>query len=169
MKTQGDFEPDPIELIRRFNRENIRYLLIGSMALAMHDAPFGSADWDFWVSSEDRTPAYEVLSRYGLHGEHSKTVKRPFDTFTDDEFFKVDVFFVKVFSNKKKDIAIAFNDAYERAVIKKDPTGDFFVRVPILDDLITMLKVVETPRPQHVKHMEYLEALRDRKRKNKKN
>lgn len=44
MKSQGDDEPDPIELIRNFNREQIGYLLIGSMALSMHGAPFGSAE-----------------------------------------------------------------------------------------------------------------------------
>lgn len=167
MKSQGDVEPDPIELIRKFNREKVRYLLIGSMALSMHGAPFGSADWDFWVSGEDKAKVYEILGRFGLHGEHSKAANRPLETFTDDEFFKVDVFFVKTFSNKKKAISIGFGYVYDRAVIKKDPTGDFFVRIPILDDLVTMLKVVESPRPQHIKHIEYLEALRDRKRKKK--
>lgn len=165
MKSQGDVEPVPIELIRRLNRDNVRYLLRGSMALAMHGAPFGSADWDFWVSSEDRAKVYKILGQSGLHGKHSKTESRPLDTFTDGEFFKVDVFFVKAFSNKKKSATIGFGDAYERAVIKKDPAGDFFVRVPLLEDLVTMLKVVENPRAQQIKHIEYIEALMDRKRK----
>jgi hypothetical protein len=167
MKSQGKGEPDPIDLIRRFNKEHIGYLLIGSMALSMHDAPFGSADWDFWVSSEDRVEVYDIIERFGLQGKHKKTENRPLDTFTDGEFFKVDVFFVKAFSNKKKGITIDFSGAYVRAVIKKDPVGDFFVRVPILEDLVTMLKIVETPRSQHLKHIEYLEALLHKKKKNK--
>lgn len=167
MKSQGEDALDPVRLIRSFNKAHVRYLLIGSMALSMHDAPFGSADWDFWVSSEDRVKVYDIMEQFGLHGKHKKAENRPLDTFTDDEFFKVDVFFAKAFSNNKKGITIGFSDAYERAVIKKDPTGDFFVRIPTLDDLVTMLKVVETPRPQHLKHIEYLEALRDKKRKKK--
>src|SRR5208283_3171956 len=166
MKSQGEDELEPIALIRSFNREHVRYLLIGSMALSMHDAPFGSADWDFWVSSEDRVKVYGIFEQFGLYGKH-KTKNRPLDTFTDDEFFKVDVFFAKAFSNNKKGITIGFSDAYERAVIKKDPAGDFFVRVPTPEDLVTMLKVVETPRPQHLKHLEYLEALLGKKRKKK--
>src|SRR5208283_1924935 len=167
MKSQGEDELEPIALIRSFNREHVRYLLIGAMALSMHYAPFGSADWDFWVSSEDRTKVYDIAAQFGLHGEHKKAENRPLDTFTDDEFFKVDVFFVKAFSNKNKGITIGFSEVYERAVIKKDPTGDFFVRVPTLDDLVMMLKVVETPRSQHLKHIEYLEALLDKNRKKK--
>src|SRR5208283_2305360 len=124
MKSQGEDELEPIALIRSFNREHVRYLLIGSMALSMHDAPFGSADWDFWVSSEDRAKVYDIIKRFGLHGKYKKAANRPLDTFTDDEFFKVDVFFVKAFSNNKKGITLSFGDAYDRAVIKKDPTGD---------------------------------------------
>ena len=164
MKSQGEDGPDPIELIRNFNREQVGYLLIGSMALSMHDAPFGSAEWDFWVSGEDRVKVYDIMEQLGLQGAHNKAENKPLDTFTDGEYFKVDVFFVKTFSNKRKGITIAFSDAYKRAVIKKDPHGDFFVRVPVLDDLITMLKVVDTPRPQHLKHIEYIETMQDKKR-----
>jgi hypothetical protein len=154
MKSQSGAEPDPLELIRRFNKKGIRYLLIGSMALSMHDAPLGSADWDFWVASEDRAKAYDVLKGLGLQGVHGPETKRP-----------LDIFFVKSFSNTKKKITVAFEDVYERSIIRSDPAGDFFVRVPILKDLISMLKVVDTPRPQHAKHIEYLEALERRRKK----
>jgi len=161
MKSQSDHEDiDPLAIIRQFNKDHIKYLLIGSMALSMHSAPFGSADWDFWVETSDRKKVYQILEKFGLSGDYKATEKKPLVTFTDDDYFKLDVFFVKAFSNRKKGLTLSFEDILERAVIKKDPTGDFFVQVPAIDDLISMLKVIETPSLQHSKHIEYLEALR---------
>lgn len=161
MKSQGDSEDvNPLQIIRRFNEENVRYLLIGSMALSMHSAPFGSADWDFWADSYDRKKVYKILSTFHLSEDHLITENKPLVTFTDNDYFKLDVFFVKAFSNRKLDITLHFKDTYKRSIIKKDPKGDFFVRVPTIDDLLTMLRIIEQPRLQHIKHIEYLEALK---------
>jgi hypothetical protein len=166
MKSQSvEDEFDPLELIKRFNRGDVRYLLIGSMALAMYDSPVGSADYDFWIAGEDRVKTYEILDGFGLQGEHDKDTTEPLDTFSDGELLKIDVFFVKVFSNEMKGITIPFKDVYGRSIVRKDPQGDFLVRVPTLDDLILMKKVVEDPRPQYQKHIEYLEAIREQQKK----
>jgi len=161
MKSQGDnAEINPLTIIHLFNKKKVRYMLIGSMALSMHSAPFGSADWDFWVHGENRGEVYKILGKFRLSGDYAAAEKKPLVIFTGDDYFKLDVFFVKAFSNRKKNINLSFNDTYERAVIKKDPKGDFFVRVPTLDDLLTMLQVIEQPRLQHIKHIEYLKTLK---------
>jgi len=161
MKSQSDHEEiEPLAIIRQFNTDHIKYLLIGSMALSMHSAPFGSADWDFWIDVSDRKKVYLILEKFRLSGDYEAAEKKPLVTFTNDDYFKLDVFFVKAFSNRNKGITLAFKDVIERAVIKKDPKGDFFVRVPAIDDLLSMLKIIEHPSLQHSKHIEYLEALR---------
>lgn len=166
MKSQGDDDfVDPVAMMRKFNAEGVRYLLIGSMAAAMHNAPFGSADWDFWIAGEDKARVYDILGRFGLQGQYDKTENRPMDVFTEDEGFKVDVFFVKAFSNEERHITVIFDDVYRRSVVKKDQKGDFSVRVPTLEDLMLMKKMLPTPRSEHVKQMEYLEALTNAKGK----
>ena len=46
------------------------------MALSMHGAPIGSADWDFWVAGENRVKTYNIFKRLGLHGEHKVKVSQ---------------------------------------------------------------------------------------------
>jgi hypothetical protein len=166
MRSQTDESADPIEIIRRLNEREVRYLLIGAMALAMYDVPVGSADWDFWIHGEDREKAYEIFTGFGLSGNYDRKEKIPKEAFVDDDGFKVDVFFVKDFKHKRKDMNIAFQDVYSRAVIREDPDGGFFVRILALDDLLRSLEVIDEPRYQHLKRMEYISEILKKRRKN---
>lgn len=166
MKSQIDEGVDPVELIRRLNENDVKYLLIGAMALSMHDVPVGSMDWDFWIHREDKKKTYDVFSEFGLTGNHNHADAVPMEIFTNDEGFKVDVFFVKDFKNKKKGMTVAFDDVYSRSVVREDPKGGFFVRIPSLEDLLLMLRVLDEPRYQHLKRMEYIDEILKKERKN---
>jgi len=147
---------DPLSFIGKLNDAGIPYLLIGSIAAAMHDIPIGSADYDFWVKSEQRARVYDLAASCGLSGSYRAQDCRPQDTFSDGEFAKVDFFFVSEFANEKKNIRLSFDEAYSRSLLKRDSDGTFEVRIPSLDDLISMKNILAELRPDQIRQLEYL-------------
>ncbi len=135
---QIDESFDPLSFITKLNEAGLSYLLIGSIAAAMHDIPIGSADYDFWVKPEQRSQVYELTASCGLSGSYRAGDNRPQETFSDGEFAKVDFFFVQEFANAKKNIRLSFDEAYSRSLLKRDDDGSFEVKIPSLDDLIIM-------------------------------
>lgn len=155
-------EFDPIELIRVFNRQGIRYLLIGRQAVVQYGAPLFSFDYDFWVNPDDREALYKIMEDMALLSKYSYQDKRPMDSFSDDEGNKVDVFFVRVFDKPSLGLSLKFDDVYQRGVIKKDPDSDFYVKIPSIDDLIKLKHLGEL-RPKDLEDIEYLEKLKSSK------
>ena len=153
---------DSLSFITKLNEAGIHYLLIGSIAAAMHDIPIGSADYDFWVQPEQRERVYDLAASCGLSGTYGPLDCRPQDTFTDGEFAKMDFFFVQEFANEKKDIRLSFDKAYSRSLLKRDDDGTFEVRIPSLDDLISMKTILAELRPDQMRQLEYLILKRDR-------
>lgn len=161
MKVQEiDEKFDPIELIRRLHQENVKFMLIGATAIAMHGANLGSMDYDFWILGEDRMKVYAVLRSFGLSGNPDPNHIEPINVFMNEDGDKVDTFFMRSFVNEEKKMEIRFDDVYDRSVVKADPNSDFHVRIPAIEDLIAMKMVLSELRPQHIKQIEYLEALR---------
>jgi len=152
---------EPLFFITRLNETGIPYLLIGSIAAAMHDIPIGSADYDFWVKPEQRDRVYDLAASCGLSASYRARDSRPQDTFSDGEYSKIDFFFVKEFANEKKDIRLSFDEAYARAVLKRDNDGSFEVRIPSLDDLIIMKNILLELRPDQIRQLEYLMSKKD--------
>ncbi|MCX7793149.1 MAG: hypothetical protein N2257_01900 [Thermodesulfovibrionales bacterium] len=153
-------EFDPLEIIKAFNREGIRYILIGRQAVVQYGAPLFSFDYDFWIDPEDRFSVYRLLERLCLSGKYSSEDKRPVDSFSDDEGNKIDVFFVKAFDKPSIGISLDFDKVYERSVVKKDPDSDFYVRIPSIDDLIKLKQLGEL-RPKDLEDIEYLKKLKE--------
>ena len=48
------------EIIRRFNREKIRYLLIGGQAMRLKGMPRFSMDWDFFIPPHDQSNIRQI-------------------------------------------------------------------------------------------------------------
>lgn len=153
---------DPLLFITKLNEAGFPYLLIGSIAAAMHDIPIGSADYDFWVKPEQRERAYDLAASCGLSGTYASRDCRPQDTFSDGEFAKIDFFFVSDFANEKKNIRLSFDEAYSRSLLKRDDDGSFEVRIPSLDDLISMKNILAELRPDQIRQLEYLMSKKDR-------
>lgn len=152
---------DPINLIRRFNKKNIRYILIGRQSVVQYGAPLFSFDYDFWVHTEDRDKTFEIIESFGLASglENKQRTTKPIVIFDDDEGNKVDVFFAKVLAAKKKDISISFDEVFKRSVIKKDSKSDFYVRIPDIDDLI-LLKQLGDMVAKDYEDVEYLKSIK---------
>ncbi|GAB4489443.1 MAG: hypothetical protein OHK006_21120 [Thermodesulfovibrionales bacterium] len=149
-------EFDPLLFIGRLNELGIPYLLIGSVAAAMHDIPIGSADYDFWVTPASRQSIYDLADSFGLAGSYRPDDVQPQDSFTDGGIAKIDFFFVSEFVNQKKGIRLSFDDVHKRSLLKRDSDGSFAVRVHSLDDLIAMKDMLMELRPDQIRQLEYL-------------
>lgn len=158
----------PINLIRRFNKNGIRYILIGRQSVVQYGAPLFSFDYDFWVHPEDRNKTFEIIESLGLSSsvENKERTKKPIVIFDDDEGNKVDVFFAKVLASKHKDIKISFDEALKRSIIKKDTKSDFYVRIPDINDLI-LLKQLGDMAPKDYEDVEYLKNIKRKFKKQK--
>ena len=55
------------DLLRVFNEEKVRYLIVGGYALIKHSEPRYTKDLDLWVSpdEENATRVFRALTRYG--------------------------------------------------------------------------------------------------------
>ncbi len=151
-------EFDPLELIRRLNKSNIRYLLIGRQAVVQYGAPLFSFDYDFWIDPADRGKTFAIIESFGLISGGKKT---PIVIFDDDEGNKVDVFFTKTLASEFRNIKCDFETAFKRSVIKKDPDTDFFVRIPHINDLV-LLKQLGEMAPKDYEDVEYLKNIKNR-------
>ncbi len=105
--------------------------------------------------------AVEIIESFGLSSGYGNKLKtrKPIVIFDDDEGNKVDVFFAKALAGRKKDISIFFDEAFERAIIKKDSKSDFQVRIPDIDDLI-LLKQLGDMAAKDYEDVEYLKSIR---------
>ena len=50
------------EVIRRFNKQGVRYLVIGGQAVRLEGFPRFSMDWDLYIPSQD-TANMELISK----------------------------------------------------------------------------------------------------------
>lgn len=154
---------DPVNLIKQFNRKNIRYILIGRQAVVQYGAPLFSFDYDFWIHPDDREPTFETIEDFGLEtnpeNRSGTGVRRPIIIFDDDEGNKVDLFFAKILAASRRDIKVAFDKTYKNSILKKDPDSDFYVRIPAIDDLI-LLKQLGDLAAKDREDIEYLKNIK---------
>lgn len=110
---------------------------------------------------EDRDRTFEIIESFGLSSglRNKPGTKKPIVTFDDDEGNKVDVFFAKALAGKNKDISISFDEAFKGSVVKKDPRSGSYVRIPDIDDLIS-LKQLGDMAAKDYEDVEYLKSIR---------
>lgn len=62
-----EIHPDFSDLLRAFNDENVRYLVIGAYALAVHGRARATKDLDLWVDpeSDNAMRVYRALAAFG--------------------------------------------------------------------------------------------------------
>lgn len=144
------------EIIRLFNKEKIRYLLIGRQAVMLYGAPLFSYDYDFWIHPEDKKKTYRILEEtLEFEPSYPEDIKRPMISFLSDKGEKVDVFFVKKITNASGE-TFGIEEVLKRSIIVKD--RGFTIRLPDIDDLIGLKKMGK--RPKDIEDIEYLQAIR---------
>lgn len=146
------------EIIRKLNKLNIRYLLIGRQAVMFYGSPVFSFDYDFWVHSEDKDKLFEYLEdELGLEPSRSRGEKRPIFSFYSNSADKIDIFFIKKLTNNENE-TLDIDECFKRSKIISSPDSNFFVRVPCIDDLIKLKKTGK--RIKDKEDIEYLQTIK---------
>ncbi len=146
------------EIIRKLNKLNIRYLLIGRQAVMLYGSPVFSFDYDFWVHPGDKDKLFEYLEdKLELEPSRSKGEKRPLFSFYSDSADKIDIFIVKKITNSENE-TLSIDECLKRSKIISSPDSNFSVRVPCIDDLIKLKKT--SKRVKDKEDLEYLTAIK---------
>jgi hypothetical protein len=127
MEISSDFA----DLLRAFNAEAVRYLVIGALAVSFHDQPRATADFDVWVerSRDNAERVHRALVKFGAPVEHLSVD----DLTSDDLVYMIGAIPLRI--DVLTDISgVAFERAWPRRV------GTTVAGVPAnvigLDDLI---------------------------------
>ena len=85
MEISSDFA----DLLRLFNAEDARYLVIGALAVSYHDRPRATADFDIWVerSPDNAARVHRALTKFGAPMEDLSVE----DLTSDDLVFMIGV------------------------------------------------------------------------------
>ena len=119
------------DLLRVFNEEKVRYLVVGGYALIKHSEPRYTKDLDLWVSpdEENATRVFQALTRYGA----------PVSSMSPADFMREGYFFTMGLAPNRIDIlfdlkGLTFDAAWRRRVC--DVVGDidtcFLSRVDLI-------------------------------------
>ena len=152
-----------IDLLREFNRQNIRYLIIGRRAVILYGGPVLTADNDLWIHPADKKRTLSLLlEKFGFELSYPPNTKKPIVTgFSGMK--KYDLFFQKSVRNME-DETIEFEECYKNSITRQD--GGLSFRIPSIDDLIR-LKKIRKPNVKDEQDIEYLlEAKRFFKKSN---
>jgi len=146
---------DFLDLLRAFVDADVRFLVVGAYALAVHGHPRGTGHLDVWIEAtpENARRAYGALAAFGA----------PLHELTQADLVTPDVVFQIGVAPRRIDIltsisGVDFADAWPRRI--EGVYGD--VRFPVigLDDLIANKRAAG--RPQDLVDVEALERERRR-------
>ena len=156
---EPDKETNFFDLIREFNRQKIRYLIIGRRAVILYGGPVLTADHDLWIHPKDKGKTLSLLlNELGFELSHPPDTKRPIVTGFSG-LRKYDLFFQKSVRNIENE-TIEFEECYRNSTIKEDAKENVNFRIPSIDDLIRLKKI----RPPNVKDEQDIEYLLKAKR-----
>jgi hypothetical protein len=101
------------DLLRVFNEERVRYLIVGGYALIKHSEPRYTKDLDLWVSpdAENAKRVFKALLTYGA----------PVSSMSPADFMREGYFFTMGLAPNRIDIlfdlkGLNFDDAWQRRV-----------------------------------------------------
>lgn len=141
------------DLIRKLNRQKIRYLIIGRRAVILYNGPVLTADHDLWIHPEDKRKTLFLLEKFDFELSHPPETRRPIVTgFSGMK--KYDLFFQRSIKNIENE-TIEFEVCYRNSTVKEDATVNVSFRIPSIDDLIK-LKKVRKPNVKDEQDIEYL-------------
>ena len=147
------------DFITELNKKNIRYILIGGQAVTLYGSPIVSFDFDFWIDPLQKKEFFHIADALDFEYRNESKDKPMVIFYAEEE--KLDIFFARRMSaiNGK---AITFEECYQKATSLKDPTG-FSVRVPYIDDLITLKSCKKKPSAKDLEDIEYLRIIKKAK------
>ncbi len=114
------------DLLREFITEQVKFLVVGAHALAVHAEPRATGDLDVFVANdaENARRVYRALARFGA----------PLDNVTPDDFTSDDLIFQMGLPPRRVDVitsidGVSFDAAWEQRVEHDVSDG---LRVPVI-------------------------------------
>ncbi|MBW2114637.1 MAG: hypothetical protein JRH04_07235 [Deltaproteobacteria bacterium] len=150
---EPEVELDFFDIVKDFNRMGIRYLIIGRRAVVLYGAPVLTADYNFWIDTNEKAKVLAYFVNKGCSLSNSEDSMKPIIQVYAGPM-KIDLFFHKAITNLEGDL-VEFAQCYKNATIKEDPKQDVFFRIPSIDDLIKTKKT----RQENVKDLQDIEYL----------
>ncbi len=151
-------------LTQAFDREGVRYALVGGFAVALHGTPRGTIDVDFIIrhTEDDFVRCEKTLRALGLQPRLPVTASEVFKF--REEYIKRRNLIAWSFINPANpievvDIIITLDLATQKTVTKRYLLGK--VHVLALENLIQMKR--SSGRPQDMEDVKNLEVLREKK------
>lgn len=144
------------EFVSLLEKKGIRYILIGGQAVIVYGSPVVSFDFDFWIDPAQKEDFLKLAD--SLDFEYGSKDKPLVIFYAGPE--KLDIFFAKKMATVSGE-SISFQESYDHSLLLKDPTG-FGIRVPVIDDLITLKRCKKKPSAKDVEDIEYLEIIKNK-------
>ncbi|MBW1738181.1 MAG: hypothetical protein JRJ69_11665 [Deltaproteobacteria bacterium] len=141
---EPEVELDFFDIVKDFNRMGIRYLIIGRRAVVLYGAPVLTADYNFWIDTNEKAKVLAYFVNKGCSLSNSEDSMKPIIQVYAGPM-KIDLFFHKAITNLEGDL-VEFAQCYKNATIKEDPKQD---------DLIKTKKT----RQENVKDLQDIEYL----------
>ena len=147
-------EVNLLDIIRQFNRLEIRYLIIGRRAVILYGGPVLTGDNDIWIHAADKKKVLSLLAEdLGFELTHAVDTKKPIVTGFSG-MRKYDLFFQRGATTIEKE-RVEFEECYRNSVLVEDPSKNISFRVPSIDDLIR-LKKIRQPNVKDEQDIAYL-------------
>lgn len=149
-------EFDEIEFFRAIERSGVRALLIGRRALVLLGLPLLTADYDFWLHTDDASTFNDALAPFGLLPTHTPDEARQKGRYVLENDEHVGVLVARAVPTIDG-VRVAFDDVWNRrrSVSLAEGAG---VPLPSLDDLIATKRFAG--RPKDLEDIRLLEVLR---------
>jgi hypothetical protein len=145
---------DYSDMLRALSDENVKFLLVGAYAMAVHGYPRATMDLDLWVmpTAENADAVMRAITRFGA----------PLHNLTKADLLKDDTVFQIGVAPRRIDIitgatGLRFEDAYANSV--EADIEKLAIRVPSIDDLIRNKRA--TGRTRDMADAEVLTALKE--------
>lgn len=155
-------------ILRRFNEADVRYLVVGGVAVAAHGYLRFTADFDLMLDLENEENVRLALGILKSEG-YTPRISVPIEQFSDGEMRKSwheqkNLLVFSLWSDRHAqteiDIFVSnpieFNEAFARSEIKRGANGTA-MRVVALQDLLHLK--AEAGRPKDLLDIEYLQRL----------
>ena len=142
--------PDFVDLLRAFVAADVRFLIVGAYALAVHGRPRGTGDMDVWVEAtpENATRVMRALAEFGA----------PLACVAESDFAHPDVTYQMGVPPGRVDImtdltGVTFGDAWPDRITR--PVDD--LDVPFIGRAAFLRNKRATGRPKDLADIEDLE------------
>ncbi len=150
-------EFDEVDLFRRLATSGARVLLIGRRALVVLGLPVLTADYDFWLHSDDAGLVNDALDPLGFVPTMSPEAARMRGRYALENGEHLDILLARSVSTVDG-AQVAFDDVWNRRqAVTLSPGVD--VALPDLDDLIATKRF--SARPKDLEDIRLLQVLKE--------